>query len=379
MRVGMLTGSVSRQGGGVFDSVRGLSLALREHEGVDVHVFGLADEDTEQDRAFWDGLPVHAAAITAVRPFGYARELYGFVRDADLDILHTHCTWMYPSLVSLKWSGATGRPVVVSPRGDLDPWAVGNSRFKKLIAAAVFERRHLKRAAVLNALCVAEADSFRAYGLTNPIAIIPNGVDLPDLSRAGDAPPWAGFAPDGANVLLFMGRIHPKKNIAALIEAWASSHASPGAGNWWLAIAGWEQVGYEGELKALAAKLAAPRVLFIGPQHGAAKDACFRNARGFVLPSLSEGLPRAVLEAWSYGLPVLMTPECNLPEGALAGAAIETSGTVEGIATGLRRLFDQDEGERAQMGAAGRALVEHKFTWKQVAADSAALYRSLAK
>ena len=51
MRVGMLTGSVSRQGGGVFDSVRGLSLALREHEGVDVHVFGLADEDTERDRA----------------------------------------------------------------------------------------------------------------------------------------------------------------------------------------------------------------------------------------------------------------------------------------------------------------------------------------
>jgi glycosyltransferase involved in cell wall biosynthesis len=183
--------------------------------------------------------------------------------------------------------------------------------------------------------------------------------------------------PQGGRVLLFLGRLHPKKNIAALIEAWTQVCASPAAQSWSLAIAGWEEVGYESELKALVAQTGTPRVLFIGPQHGAAKEACLRGASAFVLPSLSEGLPRAVLEAWSYGLPVVMTPECNLPEGAEAGAAIVTAGTVNGLIEALRQLFDLADEDRIRIGRAGRVLVEQKFTWQQVAAETAALYRSL--
>ena len=63
-------------------------------------------------------------------------------------------------------------------------------------------------------------------------------------------------------------------------------------------------------------------VVFLGPQFGAEKSECYRACDAFILPSLSEGLPMTVLEAWSYAKPVLMTAECNLPEGFAAGAAV---------------------------------------------------------
>ena len=94
-----------------------------------------------------------------------------------------------------------------------------------------------------------------------------------------------------------------------------------------------------------------------------------------MLPSLSEGLPVAVLEAWSYGLPVLMTEACNLPEGFAAGAALSIATDPAGIAAGLRRLFALSDAERRGMGARGRALVRARFAWASVGEQMAAVYR----
>jgi poly(glycerol-phosphate) alpha-glucosyltransferase len=234
---------------------------------------------------------------------------------------------------------------------------------------------------LLHALNETEAAAFRAYGLSNPICIIPNGVDIPNLgSPSSQHAPWHGVIPEGGNVLLFLGRLHHKKNIAALINAWSVvAKLDPMASEWWLVIAGWDQLGYEANIKKLAARIAAPRVIFIGPQHGAEKEAAFRWAGAFVLPSLSEGLPRAVLEAWSYALPVVMTTECNLSEGFGLGAAIEIQAELKGIIQGLRRLISMSAYDRVCMGQAGRKLVENKFTWPRVANQMAQEYKRLAK
>ena len=93
-----------------------------------------------------------------------------------------------------------------------------------------------------------------------------------------------------------------------------------------------------------------------------------------MLPSLSEGLPLAVLEAWSYGLPVLMTEACNLPEGFAAGAALPIGTDRAGIAAGLRQLFALSDAERRDMGARGRALVRERFTWASVGEQMTAVY-----
>jgi poly(glycerol-phosphate) alpha-glucosyltransferase len=116
-------------------------------------------------------------------------------------------------------------------------------------------------------------------------------------------------------------------------------------------------------------------VQFIGGQFGANKEACFIDADAFILPSFSEGLPMAVLEAWAYKLPVLITPYCNLPEGVTHKAAIEIETSVESIAEGIQKLKAMDEESLAEIGENGFQLVLNKFTWEQVARSTNNLYQ----
>src|SRR4029077_16941641 len=167
-------------------------------------------------------------------------------------------------------------------------------------------------------------------------------------------------------ILLYLGRLHPKKNVANLIRAWKQSlNSDPSAReDWAMAIAGWDQAGYERELKTLTSDYGLMAgVRFLGPLFGQEKDAAYRACDAFVLPSLSEGLPMAVLEAWAYAKTVLMTPECNLPEGFAAGAAVQIGTTPGEIAAGLRELTEISDSDRTVMGDRGRALVATKFSW----------------
>ena len=113
---------------------------------------------------------------------------------------------------------------------------------------------------------------------------------------------------------------------------------------------------------------------FVGPQFHEAKTASYAFANAFALPSVSEGLPVAVLEAWSHGLPVLMTAACNLPEGMSSGAALQVAPHVAGIAQGLRDLFAMSDGERMEMGARARRLAAERFSWPSIAAQMKEVY-----
>ena len=206
----------------------------------------------------------------------------------------------------------------------------------------------------------------------------------------------------GKKRILFLGRIHPKKGLVGLLRAWAEIQTSKSgmknSKDWQLVVAGWDQGGHEGELISLCSELglsfvqrskhvpcsatapeAATEVVFYGPAFGEEKEQLLRSADAFVLPSFSEGLPMSVLEAWAYGLPVVMTPECNLPEGFASQAALEVRNGEMGNATweGLRELLYMSDSDRIEMGWRGRRLVEEKFTWPKVAAQMKALYKEI--
>jgi glycosyltransferase involved in cell wall biosynthesis len=250
----------------------------------------------------------------------------------------------------------------------LDSWALRNARWKKRIAAALYENQHLRGAACLRALSEAEAQSIRSYGLRNPICVIPNGVDWPDLSESNGK-----TQSESRKTLLYLGRLHPKKNISNLIHAWNETfNSQPGSGERWvLAIAGWDQGGYESELKHIAAGTS---VVFLGPQFGVDKSEYYRACDAFILPSLSEGLPMTVLEAWAHAKPVLMTPACNLPEGFEANAALRIGTTPEEIAAGLKVLREMSDNDRSQMGNRGRALVAIRFSWPRIGEQMRGVY-----
>ena len=280
----------------------------------------------------------------------------------------------------------------------------------------------MRDAACLHALCQAEADAIRAYGLRQRIEVVPNGVELPEELTTEDTE-----STEGRRRLLFLGRIHPKKGLVGALRAWAdiqnSKSKNQNSKEWQFVIAGWDQGGHEAELRALCGelglriaecglaedlklnsyKLKTERdldiqgglrpdngssrrlplpdvdVVFFGSAFGEEKEALLRSADAFILPSFSEGLPMSVLEAWAYVLPVVMTPECNLPEGFASGAALEIRSGEGSFQGGMRTLIEMTNHERAAMGMRGRRLVEDRFTWPKVAAQMKSLYEELLR
>ncbi len=387
MHTAFLTTSISRLSGGLFPLLRGMGVALHT-QGVRVSVLGVADAHSAEDRVHWAPLDLQVFPPRGPAGWGYGIGYAQALRTRAPDLLHHHGLWQYHDWAGWRHARRTRVPTVISPQGMLDPWALANSRWKKRLAAAVFQNAQLHGAAILHAVAAPEAEAIRAYGLRIPICIIPNGVDLPPprLDQSPDrspdqppdpSPPWPESWTAGRRVVLFLGRLHPKKGLRELLDGWQRwrREAPADAAGWALAIAGWDQAGTRARLEAQVAELGLhDQVCFTGPLHDAPKAAAFQRAAAFILPSFSEGMPSAVLEAWSHGLPVLMTPACNLPEGFTAGAALSIAPTAAGVATGLHALHALGDDARDAMGRRGRALAEDTFSWSALATRLRTVY-----
>jgi glycosyltransferase involved in cell wall biosynthesis len=280
-------------------------------------------------------------------------------------------------VAALAFTQNTRRPHMVSPHGMLDAWALRNSGWKKRLAARLFEDENLKSAGCLHALNAAEHGAIREYGYRGPVCMIPNGVDVPQDAAPPEMPWWKKSGPE-MKTLLYLGRLHPKKGLPNLLKAWSRLDDELLA-RWRLVIAGWDEDSHKLALRRMATVLRIePTTTFPGALYSDDKRAAFYHCDGFILPSLSEGLPIVVLEAWAAGKPVLMTPQCNLPEGFEAGAAMEIEAEEGSIEEGLRRFMMMGDAERMQMGENGRALVAQRFAWPVIAGEMAAVYRWLA-
>ncbi|ASF45702.1 glycosyltransferase [Methylovulum psychrotolerans] len=375
MNIGFLSPSVSRSAGGLYDATRYLASGLSSQPNLTMQIFGIGDDYTAADLSGWSGLATQIFDRKGPGFFSYAPRLQLALQEANLDVLHSQGLWMYPSMASSQWAKRTGKPYLISPHGMLDPWAVRNSRWKKRLAGWAYENAHLHGAACLHALCESEAESIRAYGLKNPICVIPNGIHAPP-NTISETAFWRQQIPDKAKILLYLGRLHPKKGLLQLLEAWATAHEYSDANTWHLVIAGWDQNGHEQILKALADNLYIQgSVHFIGSQFGGQKHACYSNADAFILPSFSEGLPMTILEAWSYCLPVLMTEHCHLPEGFQANAAIHIGTDADSIKNGLAVLFNMSDSERCAMGERGKMLTINHFSWSHIAKQMTLVYQ----
>lgn len=375
MKVGILTPTLSRTGGGIFPIVAAHARGLSAEAGIDLTVFGIADGFSEADAGELAG--VRTVSHKALVPrLGFAPALMQDVERAGLAILHQHGLWQYPSVVSRRFHAHSGGLVVISTQGMLEPWAIAHSRWRKRIAGVLFERSNLEGASCLHC-SQAEVAGIRSYGLKTPIAVIPNGVAFPEADRRPPAPAWM---PADRRTLLFLGRLHPKKGLFELLHAWAalSDSSSEVRRGWRLAIAGWDDGGYAAKLREQAARLGIgpDSVAFPGGIFGDEKDAALRHAAAFVLPSFSEGLPMSVLEAWSYGLPVLMTRACNLSEAFAHEAAIEVSTDPRELARTLESALAGDA--LGRIAANGRRFAEARFAWDAVIRDLRSVYEWLA-
>jgi len=270
---------------------------------------------------------------------------------------------------------------VIAPHGMLEPWILKRSRLLKGAVWRLYLRDLFRRAGGVQALTPKEAQDIGAVLPGLPSTIIAHFVPLRE-AVAPERPAWWDASFEGKRVLVFFGRLHEKKGILELCDAWARFCAEQPAlaQASRLVFCGWNDgvPGFEERVAELARQHG--NIAYAGPQYGEEKWRSLGAASFMLLPSHSEGLPMAVIEAWSAGTPSIMTQACNIPAGFSHGAALEIEPVVASILDGLIRAAQMPEGELTTMRAAARALVGEQYSAEAVAEKTMALYRgALAK
>jgi glycosyltransferase involved in cell wall biosynthesis len=293
-------------------------------------------------------------------------------------IVHLHGLWTYVGHVARVVRRRLQCPLVLSPHGSLEPYALTMSPSRKALASLLYERRNIMTASCVWALSEQEKTSIRAHGFAGRVEVIPNGVSRAVECSAAEVADFRtrhGVARD-ARILLFLSRIAPKKNLPMLLKTFARSvKARPG---WILLIAGSDEGGHINEVRDLIRELGIDQsVRLIGPVFGREKAYAFTSASLFVLPSHSEGLPIAVLEAMEYGKPVLVTEGWTLPVTTSARFGWRVSVDERAFETALLEATNSSEFTLAEMGQSARSIVREQFSWDSIAKQACVLYASL--
>lgn len=369
MKILIFTYSVTRKAGGVFDAVRDL-FTNKIFTNQDIELFSYKDESFQNDLLTWKGLPIK---LFTAGPMLYSRAAKETLLQKTVDILHMEALWRYPHILMGIWKKHHKTPIVCSPHGMLDPYIIKNQGKIKQIIAKAFFQKGLEAVDCYHALCQKEFNDIREYGLKQPVAIIPNGINLPN--------PNLKFQKYTTKKhLLYLGRLHKKKGIDLLLNALAAikKESSNLLDNWQIDIVGWDDENCKFELERIVKENNLGKiVLFHGGLFGCDKQRMYANADGYILPSHGEGLPMTVLEAWSWKLPVIITPECHLPEGYETNAAIRIEDNMKSVKEGLLIFFKMSDKDRHTMGLNGYELVRQNFTWDASANKMIAVYEWL--
>lgn len=354
-----IVASVDDEASGPSYSVTSLAASLRRR-GLDSAVMAVGRRPSEPGLQVFEqqfiGLPVAKRLMTSR---GLSRAIDKAAEQGA--VLHSHGLWLMPNLYPARAVQRHGVTLVVSPRGMLGEVPLEFSARRKRLLWALAQRRALELAACFHATSFEEAEDIRRAGLTAPVAVIPNGIDIP-----------AGAPAAGARTVLHLGRLHPKKGIDQLIAAWvrvADRHP-----DWALRIVGPSEIGCRAELEAQVHDLRAPRVTFDGPLFGADKLAAYRTAGLFVLPTLNENFGMVVAEALAAGIPAICTKGAPWAGLETEGCGWWTDHGPEPMAAALDAALALPDAERAAMGARGRSWMARDFGWDGVASQMAQVY-----
>lgn len=288
----------------------------------------------------------------------------GLIESArNADVIHNSSLWMYPNIYPLDAARRSRAKLVVSPHGCLAEWARKRHRLGKwVIGNLLGQYGVLRRADLFHATSHKEYREIRDAGYRRPVAVIPIGVDIPEIGRVRPA----------RRKLLFLGRIHPVKAVGRLLEAWA--RVAPGFPGWDFQIVG-PDCGLLEPLREMAACRRIPRVEFSGEKTGGEKFRCYASADLYVLPSFTENFGITVAEALACGTPVIVsdqTPWQGVVQGK-CGWCVDNS--VDSLAGQLGISLSMERGALEEMGARGRAWMAESFSWDGVARAMRAAYR----
>ena len=348
MKVLHVIAEIDPKNGGPTRSVKGLCRALSQ-AGLDVSLLVLSGDHPFEN----------SCGVNVFR--GWVDDLSGF------DIVHIHGLWLWPIHKVIRECRRQNVRYVISTRGMLEPWSLQQKWLKKRIARWLYQDRDLKLAAALHATAESEAEQFRTLGFKNPIVVSPNGVNVPkNFSRAEHVE---------KRRVLFVSRMHPKKGVMELVEAWNKLVASGWVCELVYTVNGDFEKEYEAKVKARVKEFGlGNQFVFTGALNDDEKWAAYARADLFVLPTYSENFGIVVAEALWAGVPVITTkgtPWHELEERKcgkwidLPTACSIPSGWPT-LVSALESMVSMSKGELRGMGTRGRKLIKEKYTWDAV-------------
>ena len=304
-------------------------------------------------------------------PLGVSRNFKQFLVEniSRYDIVHVNTIWLWTTHDAVHVAKKHGMPVVLSLHGMLYPQALQVSRWKKQLALPLFQRNDLRCADVLHATSMAELKSIRDFGLSQPVVVLPNGIEI-------DAMPPVRQQVNKVRHFGFIGRINRIKNIDTLLGAWAALGDKTSMCK--LSIIGSDDEVYENELRQFVNDKHLGNVVFAGFLSGERLTRAIRELDYLVLPSKSENFGMVVIEALANGIPVIASTGTPWEELNLHRCGWWVDCTTGTLAKTLAKAIDLQEADRIEMGRNGQLLVERNYTIREIALKFRLLYEWIA-
>lgn len=366
-----ITSFASNAGGGVASVLWSLA-----HKQNNCEVIALEDETFPAGIHNVNGIKLITFKFIGSKRYGFSPDMLSYILKQNYDVIHVHGIWMFHCFAALAYKLKTKKKVFISPHGMLEPWILSRSKKLKWLVSNLYQKNLLRTASGLHALNQKEVLDIKKHIKTStPIEIIPNYVDTP----------LSGYSNEDLidikytnKKFVFLGRIHEKKGIIELIEAFIELNNKKlnFINNAQLDIYGWidNMPTFENMISKVSTKY--PNIKYHGPVFGKSKENALRDAYFFVLPSKSEGLPVAVLEAWAQRTPSIMTEECNLSEGFINNASLKVKTDKEEIIKTIKVADELSFENYKAMSDNSYRLVNTEFSSKSVIPKFDDFYKS---
>ncbi len=340
-----------------------LTLKGLNHLGVNSEIIMFPPKEGDEFKD--NDMPTHYVKSSPKTPLAFAPSFKQDVIElGDYDIYHAQGVWQWNTYALACAARQCGKPYLITPRGMLYPQDIrkSNKFFKKLFLRLRL-LNDLNKAACVHATCEEEMQLCRNLGITSPIAVIPNPVEIKDYSYNKE---------DNVRRIGYLGRISRRKNIEGLIEAFHELENEAKYAE--LLIIGGGDIDYEQELKKLVAKYHLNNVSFTGFLNGKEKDKALASCSVLAMPSEFENLGNVVLEGLVRHIPCIATMGSPWEKLNSNHCGWWVPYTQHDITNAVRSALNATDKELLTMGQNGRRLMEEKYSVEAIAEKMKDLY-----
>jgi len=387
MRVLHVIPSVSEKAGGPSQAIFPMCRALRQ-QGIEVLLAttdeGLQTTRNENERTLnYNDVPTRFFPAQIGGSFKYSRPFSAWLADnvCKFDVVHVHAVFNHACIAAANACRKNNVPYIVRPLGTLDPWSMKQKSLRKRVFWQAGIKRMLSEAAAIHYTTEAEQNAVEStLGLSHG-CVVPLGIEVDLLDQTVAEARLTEYFPElvGHPYVLVLSRLHPKKGLELLQDAFLSLKQERGFKEVRLVLAGEGEKRYEQYLNdRIHSHSAAESIVFPGWLAAERKSVALQNASLLALPSRQENFGVCVMESLASGVPVLVTPQVNLSQQIVTAGAGWIAELDESNLKDTMREALRSPTERAIRGKAGQVLAR-KFTWPLVASKLCELYQSVAK